>query len=110
MSQLSKVEEKELEPTVEARLARLGARIDELVDRVAQTRQEARNKLEELEGKREATIQRSEEALKEISTGIHHAIDDLKMAWEEIRSGTERAAHKLCDRIELSEEEEALRG
>ncbi|MBY0552486.1 MAG: hypothetical protein K2W95_34715 [Candidatus Obscuribacterales bacterium] len=110
MDQLIPVEEKQIEPTMEEKLARLGHRIDELIDQVAQTRQEAKNRLEELDKKREATIQRSEEAIKEVAVGLHEAVDDLKAAWDAVRSGTHRAAQKLCDRAELSEEEKALRG
>lgn len=90
-----KSEEARLEQSMEERLAKVGAKIDDLIDRGAEAREEIKKQLEKLKVEQEATIEKGEEALDELRVALDRAWEELNHAWKEIKEGTERAADKF---------------
>lgn len=87
--------ETQIEVTMEERLARVGAKIDDLIQRAAEARDHVKDKAEELKSKGEATCRKSGEAFDELKVAMNSAWEELNHAWEDIQKGTERAVDKF---------------
>jgi len=90
-----KSEEPILDITMEERLAKVGAKIDNLIAKACGVRDELKEKVSELKEKEEAARKKGEEAFDEFKLGLDSAWDDLNEAWQDVKGGSERAAHKL---------------
>lgn len=90
-----KTEEHKIDQRMADRFAKVGAKIDELIVKAAETRDEVKLKLDELKLKQEATVKKGEAALDEFKSALDNAWDELNQAWKEIKEGTERAAQKF---------------
>lgn len=86
--------------TMETRLARLGANIDQLVNHADQTKQH----LKELQ---HDARERGVAALEEFKQGLDKAWFDVARAWDELRYSGEKAKSKLSGEIEKCEEHDA---
>src|SRR5688572_7936768 len=98
---------------METRLRDLGAKIDDLMAkaevakekaglRAEDLKEKAGLKVEDLKIKQEAALKRvneirscSEEAWCELKPGLDRAFEDLRMAWEELKTASGRAAQKF---------------
>jgi len=90
-----KSEEHKTDHLMEERLAKVGAKIDELIVAAGVARDEVKVKMEDLKVKKEAKLKKGEEALDEFKSALDKTWEELNHAWKEIKEGTERAAHKL---------------
>lgn len=89
--------------TMEEKLSKLGAKIDEFAAKSAEMREDAKCKLDELNEKRQAAMKRFEElktsapeALAELKSGFEKSIVDLQHAFEDIREASAKAKDKLA--------------
>ena len=80
---------------MEERLAKAGAKVDDLIAATNEARQDVKLKVERLKAKREVTMKRGEEAADELKLALESAWDDVSLAWKEVQEGTERAARKF---------------
>jgi hypothetical protein len=94
--------EREAKGSMESRLRSLGARIDELMVRAEAAKARAGEKAAVLRDKQQGAMTRfnemkshSGEAWDEFKPGLDRAWEDLKKAWEEVRTASNRAASKL---------------
>lgn len=81
---------------MEEKLARLGAKIDTLIEKAGHTRDKVKQALEEIEVRQQAKLKQADEAMAELKHTIDLAVEDLTGAWQDIKTGTERASIKLC--------------
>ena len=89
--------------TMEEKLSKLGAKIDEFAAKSAEMKDDAKCKLDELNEKRHAAMKRFEElktsapeALAELKSGFEKSIIDLQQAFEDIREASAKAKDKLA--------------
>lgn len=92
---LPTVAETPVDQTMEERLARVGAKIDDLIQKAAEAQKHVQEKAEELKSKGETTCRKSGEALGELKLALDSAWDELNHAWHDIQKGTERAVEKF---------------
>jgi hypothetical protein len=90
-----KIDDHKIDESMEERLARVGAKIDDLIDKAGETRRHVEQKIGELKRKEEVTLRKSEEAMEEFKIALDFAWDELDQAWKEIKLGTKRAAKRL---------------
>ena len=91
----SKSDGQNAQQNMEERLSKVGAKIDHLIDKAAETRQKVEEKILVLKAKQKDTVKRGEEALDEIVCALDIAWHDLHQAWLDVKTGTERASEKL---------------
>jgi hypothetical protein len=90
--------------SMETKLAELGAKIDDIGSKAHDAKDAAAVKYEELKKRREEAMvkfhevkEATGEAFHEFRGGCDKAFDALTHAWEELRSGSEKAAAKLAE-------------
>ena len=91
----TKTNETAQEVTMEERLSKFGARIDELIEKAEHTKVEVKAKLEGLKEREKVVLKRSEEAFDEFKKSLDQAWVELNNAWHEVQEGAEKAAEKL---------------
>ncbi len=89
--------------TMEEKLSKLGAKIDEFAAKSAEMKEDAKCKLDDLNEKRQAAMKRFDElkssapeAWAELKGGIDKSIADLQQAFDDIREASAKAKDKLA--------------
>jgi hypothetical protein len=87
---------------MESKLAELGAKIDELTIKAGEAKDQAAIKVEELKRRKEEATRKfqqlqssSGDAWQEFKLGLDKAVEDMKQALHELKSGSEKAAAKF---------------
>lgn len=89
---------------MEARLSKVGAKIDNVISKAIETRVLLKNEIKDLKAE-------GSEALHEVKDALDKAFVDLNQAWKDLKTGGERAAKKfqvVSPSVNSSGEEEYL--
>jgi hypothetical protein len=83
---------------MEERFSKVGARIDELIEKAHEMKGIVHGTASDLKLKKDTAVRRTGSALDELKSGLNAAWTELNQAWDDIRDSADRAAGKLLEK------------